>query len=100
MASEVVMFSDTCGGQNRNQYMTTMLHYVVQNHKTIKNIDYIFMVQGHSHMEVDTMHSAIERKSGGLQIYEPYGWEIVAAIARQNPYFVYSLKYTDFVDTK
>ena len=61
---EVVMFSDTCGGQNRNQYIAALLLYIVTNHRSIKSIDYIFMVQGHSHMEVDSMHSAIERKSG------------------------------------
>ena len=99
-ATDVVMFSDTCGGQNRNQYLSTMLLYVVNKHPTIKAIDYIFMVQGHSHMEVDSMHSARERKSLGLKIYDPYGWQIVAATARLNPYFVFSLKHNEFVDTK
>ena len=46
------------------------------------------------------MHSAIERKSLGLKIYDPYGWQIVAATARLNPYFVFSLKHNEFVDTK
>lgn len=97
---EVVMFSDTCGGQNRNQYIAALLLYMAHNHKTIKSIDYIFMVQGHSHMEVDSMHSAIERKSGGLQIYDPYGWTVVASIARRNPYFVENLEHTDILDLK
>ena len=64
--NRVVMFSDTCGGQNRNQYMAALLLHIVQSHSTIQSIDYIFMVQGHSHMEVDSMHSAIERRSGIL----------------------------------
>lgn len=99
-ATEVVMFSDTCGGQNRNQFVAAMLLYIVRTHPTIKSLDFIFMVQGHSHMEVDNMHSAIERKSSDLKIYSPYGWEIVASIARRNPYHVHSLKYDDFIDTK
>ena len=63
---KVVMFSDTCGEQNRNQYIAELLLYIAQSHPSIQSIDYIFMVQGHSHMEVDSMHSAIERKSGIL----------------------------------
>lgn len=69
---EVVMFSDTCGGQNRNQYMAALLLHIAQSHSSIESIDYIFMVQGHSHMEVDSMHSAIERKSGifGKELFQ------------------------------
>ena len=69
---EVVMFSDTRGGQNRNQYKAALLLYIVQNHSTIKSIKYIFMVQGHSHMEVDSMHSATERKLGDSFFYLQY----------------------------
>ena len=87
-AKEVVMFSDTCGGQNRNQFIASMILYLVSSHKTIESIDYIFIVQGHSHMEVDSMHAAIEWKSVGLQIYDPYGWEVVASIARKKLYYV------------
>ena len=97
-AKNVILFSDTCGGQNQNQYVATMLMHVAENHETIETLDHIFMVQGHSHMEVDNMHSAIERKSGGLQIYEPYGWEVVACIARKNPYVVKTLE--NIVDVK
>ena len=97
---EVVMFSDTCGGQNRNQFIAILLLYVVRNHSSIQSLDYIFMVQGHSHMEVDSMHSAIERKAGGLQIYDPYGWAVVASIARRDPYFVEQLNHKDMIDLK
>ena len=99
-AKEVVFFTDTCGGQNRNQYFSTMMMYIVETDITISSIDHIFMVQGHSHMEVDNMHSAIERKSNGLQIYDPYGWEVIAAIARKNPYFVNQLRNSDIIDVK
>ena len=98
--NEVVMFSDTCGGQNRNQYIAELLLYIVRSHRSIQSIDYIFMVQGHSHMEVDSMHSAIEKKSGGLQIYDPYGWAVVASIARKDPYYVETLKHQDIFDLK
>ena len=59
---EVVMFSDTCGGQNYNRFIAALLLWIIRNHTTLESIDYIFMVQGHSDIEVDSMHSAIERK--------------------------------------
>ena len=95
-----MMFSDTCGGQNRNQFIAILLLYVVRNHSSIQSLDYIFTVQGHSHMEVDSMHSAIERKAGGLQIYDPYGWAVVASIARRDPYFAEQLNHKDMIDLK
>ena len=92
LAEEIVLFSDTCGGQNRNQYITALLQYVVQKHATVKTIEHIYMVQGHSHMEVDSMHSAIEQTSAQLKIHIPYEWNVVASIARKKPYNVYSLE--------
>ena len=71
-SEEVVMFSDTCEGQNHNPYIAVLLPYIVQNHSTIKSINYIFMVQGQSHIEVDSMHSATERMSGESIFYVQY----------------------------
>ena len=35
-----------------------------------------------------------------MQIHDPYGWAIVASIARKNPYYVENLKHTDILDLK
>lgn len=35
-----------------------------------------------------------------MQIYDPYGWTVVASIARRNPYFVENLEHTDILDLK
>ena len=69
------MFSDTYGGQNRNQYIAITLMHIVETSQNINVIDYLFMVQGHSHMEVDNMNAAIERKSSEsfFQISSPVG---------------------------
>ena len=37
---------------------------------------------------------------GGLQIYDPYGWAVVASIARKNPYLVETINHTDIIDLK
>ena len=66
--SEISMFSDTCGGQNRNQNVCAILLHAV---RTIDHIDVIeqkFLEKGHSYMECDSMHSAIERAKKNTSI--------------------------------
>lgn len=57
---EISLFSDTCGGQNRNQFIAALFLYVVQT-THLQVVQHNFMEKGHSYMEVDAMHSAIER---------------------------------------
>jgi len=81
-----VFFSDKCGGQNLNQYISTMCLYCVST-LPIESIDHIFMVSGHSHMEVDSMHARIENTSRNMEVRVPYEWEVVANLAREkDPY--------------
>ena len=51
----VVLYSDACGGQNRNQIIATSLISAVSTMDSIAVIE-----SGHTHMECDSMHSAIE----------------------------------------
>jgi hypothetical protein len=60
----------------------------------------MFMVSGYSHMEVDSMHSCIEKKSKSLNIYVPSEWAIVVAIARGNPYLVHQIEQEEIKDLK
>lgn len=53
----VKCFSDTCGGQNKNQYVAAMFIYAVQ---VLPIIDQKFLISGHSQMECDSMHARIE----------------------------------------
>jgi len=59
---EIAMFSDMCGGQNRNQNIAAMLLYVFQSIDHINVIERKFLEKGHrpTYMECDSMHSAIE----------------------------------------
>ena len=58
----VVLYSDACGGQNRNQIIATSLISAVSTMDSIAVIDHKlkFLESGHTHMECDSMHSAIE----------------------------------------
>lgn len=56
------LFSDSCSGQNKNQFtMITLLYYI--NHRTtiFKQINHIFPVRGHSYMPPDRVFGRIEQ---------------------------------------
>jgi hypothetical protein len=52
----VTFFSDSCSGQNRNQYVCSLLLYAVAI-LPIDIIDHKFLIPGHTMMECDSMHS-------------------------------------------
>lgn len=82
--NKIVFYSDTCGGQNRNQNVFALLLYIVNfAAKHIKTIDLKFMESGHSTMEADSMHSAIERAKKGKLLYVPNDYVNVMKMARK-----------------
>lgn len=94
-------FSDTCGGQNRNQFMcAAMLHVVKTTH--IEQVDLKYMESGHSYLEVDSMHSTIERNKRHQKIYTQRELELVISTARKSPspYVVKRMTYQEFMDFK
>ncbi|KAJ8885683.1 hypothetical protein PR048_011881 [Dryococelus australis] len=57
---DIVMYSDSCPGQNKNTPVLAMCLYVVQE-KKIDMLDHKFMVPGHSRMECDSDHAVIKK---------------------------------------
>ena len=55
----VILYSDSCAGQNKNPIVATCLNYTVQTVPSLKIIDHKFLESGHTHMECDSMHAAI-----------------------------------------
>ncbi|XP_045506624.1 uncharacterized protein LOC123702846 [Colias croceus] len=105
--THVTIYSDTCSGQNRNQYVAAFLLYVVQTHETIKILEQKYLESGHSFMEVDSMHSAIEKEKKYTDTYSIIDWKGImlrARSKRQNknatPYNVTELSYQDMIDVK
>ena len=99
VVEHVIFYSDACTGQNRNQIMATSLMLAVNEIDHIKIIDHKFLESGHTHMECDSMHAAIEFAKKKTQINVPSQWETVITMARRNkPYHVEILRYSDFID--
>ena len=99
-AKKLVMISNACGGQTRNQFIAAVCLYLVTKAPNLEVIDHIFMVYGHSNMEVDSMHARIELASDTLNIYVPHERAIVASVARKNPYVVNLFEQSDIKDLK
>ena len=76
-------FSDTCAGQNRNQFVAAAMIHAVQQIDHFEMIDLKYMESGHSYMEVDSMHATIENARKHQRIYTPREWELVIRGARK-----------------
>ena len=68
--TEISLYSDTCGGQNRNQNIATIFMHAIETSTTLKCITHNFLESGHSHMECDSMHAAIENENSS-SMYSP-----------------------------
>ena len=57
---DVVLFSDSCSGQNRNRHMTAALLHAVLTIGQLESINQKYLEPGHTEMECDSMHAAVE----------------------------------------
>ena len=99
--NHVILYSDTCSGQNRNKFVAAALQHAVQTIPSVHTIDQKFLESGHSQMECDSMHSTIERAKQVTTVYAPGGWHTVVQMARKSaPYTVIPLTHADILDFK
>ena len=73
----------------------------VESIPSISIIDYKFLESGHTHMECDSMYSAVEHAKKNTPIYAPYQLGTVLRRARRrNPYTVTPVRHGDIKDYK
>ena len=97
----VIFYSDSCSGQNKNNYIAAMFLALIQNHPHIKIIDHKFLLPGHTHMECDSDHAVIERakKIEGFSVQSPEDWyNIVRKVRGKNPFNVVTMDHKNFFD--
>ena len=83
-AKHVVMYSDTCTGQNRNWNIAmTLMKLVLSEDNNIEIIDQKFMQSGHSYLPNDCDFASIENFSKTQQIFCPNDWYNVIAKSRK-----------------
>lgn len=99
--THVTLYSDTCGGQNRNSHVAAMFLFAIQENKKLEVIDHKFMVSGHSHLDCDVDHGLIEKQKKKLQfpIYHPHDWsQLIRSVGKTKKFLVRELTYKDFFD--
>ena len=77
-----------------------LLIYLVHTEKRFQIITQNFLESGHTFMEVDSMHSAIESESKYREIFSMTEWANVFRNARRSKksYEVHRLRYIDILD--
>ncbi|CAH1106749.1 unnamed protein product [Psylliodes chrysocephalus] len=79
----VVLYSDSCGYQNKNKYLASALCLLACKNNV--EIEHKYLVKGHTQMECDATHSLIERHIKARDIYLPTDYISVITSARQKP---------------
>lgn len=98
----VTLYSDTCGGQNKNSHMVAMFLVLMQQ-SHLETVDHKFLIPGHTRMECDSDHSTIERKKSKYdgKIEHPRDWMQLVRLCgnKHNNYFkVIEMKKHNFLD--
>ncbi|XP_062565031.1 uncharacterized protein LOC134227504 [Armigeres subalbatus] len=104
--THMVYYSDRCSGQNHNTIICmTFLAFIEKCREAGRNmqITHKFMTVGHSHMEVDSVHAAIEKakKRCTVNIETPRDWAVfIGAIHRKIPFSVHEMDQCEFLALK
>lgn len=81
---DVIIWTDGCTAQNRNSVVSNaLLRLAVQKNVTITQK---YLEKGHTQMEVDSVHSVIERKLKNVEIFLPSQYASLTKEARKNPF--------------
>lgn len=82
------------------RYIASLLVHMAQS-LSFESITIKYLETGHTQMEADSMHSAIETAKKGLNVYCPSEWvTIVSNARRKDPYSVDTMGFQDFWDLK
>ncbi|CAG9831811.1 unnamed protein product, partial [Diabrotica balteata] len=97
LIEHLTLFSDTCGGQNKNIQVSALLLHIVKNHPSLQIIEQKFMESGHFYMEC-------QKKCGDFSVHE---YENVFKMARMDNngnkksfYNTREVNYNEFLDLK
>jgi len=98
---ELVLWSDSCGGQTRNwNIMCLLLSIVNDDSLQLKKIPHRFMWSGHSYLPNDCDFSHIKkRKKAAVAITSPQQYiHLMKSARKSKPYHVYQMEKEDILD--
>ena len=101
-AEELILWSDSCGGQNRNYIMCLMLHHFLAKQITLKRICLRFLQSGHSYNICDTDFASVETAIRQKQTIftPPEIIEIMENCRSNNPFDVTKMTVNDFLSSE
>nr|CAI5820048.1 unnamed protein product [Callosobruchus analis] len=79
----IILYSDGCTGQNRNCILANTFVNLCMLHEV--TIIQKYLEKGHTQMEVDSMHSCMEKKIRNRKINIPADYVHACKIARTHP---------------
>ncbi|XP_047518759.1 uncharacterized protein LOC125058680 [Pieris napi] len=96
------LWSDSCGGQNRNIKMVLLLKVILASHPTLKVIDLNFLESGHTFLPNDTDFGKIESHLKQFQrLYTAEDYiNVIKTCTKKNPLVPMKMKRNDFVSTE
>ncbi|CAH1107451.1 unnamed protein product [Psylliodes chrysocephalus] len=100
--TELRLWSDSCGGQNRNIKMCLMMKFILQHHPSLKMISMKFLESGHSFLPNDSDFSDIEKALKYQQrLYVPQDYiNVIKTCRKKTPFKVTAMEKMDFRSTE
>lgn len=88
-AEHIILYSDSCGAQNRNIKVTLMLKKILSNSNYLQKITQKFFVSGHSYNSCDRCFGLIERqKKITSEIFITNHWiQLISRAKKTEPVF-------------
>lgn len=99
---EVTVWSDNCAGQNKNIYLMMAYLWILSQKQHLQVVNHKYLLKGHTHMEVDVIHSIIEREKKKIQefpIVTPWDWQqFIKSCSRNAKIKVVNMETRQFKD--
>lgn len=102
-SEKLIMYSDQCGGQNRNIKIAAICNYMVMSNTfSVKEIHHKCLVSGHSYLACDQDFGLIEQqKRFHKHIYIPHDWlDVIKNARKSNPFQVIEISKEHFKSSK
>lgn len=101
-AEELILWSDSCGGQNRNRIMCVMLHHWLSKQRTLRRVCLRFLQSGHSYNICDTdfgsVENAIKKKQ---EVFTPTDvLDVMKTCRQKTPFDVTGMNTEDFLSVE
>lgn len=80
---EFHFYSDNCSAQNKNQFLFSLYCWLCLKYGI--KIVHRWLVKGHTHMECDSVHAMVEKRTKNVEIFTPSQWFGLIRAAKVNP---------------